>query len=49
MRFYAAIKGAGKNPADITIGATAALTAIIGHEAMSKEKIVRWDDLGVKI
>lgn len=49
VRFYAAIKGAGKNPADITIGATAALTAIIGHEAMSKEKIVRWDDLGVKI
>lgn len=49
VRFYAAIKGAGKNPADITIGATAALTAIIGHEAMSKEKIVRWEDLGVRI
>jgi myo-inositol 2-dehydrogenase/D-chiro-inositol 1-dehydrogenase len=49
VAFYAAIRSGGKNPADITIGATAALTAIIGHEAMSKEKIVRWDDLGVKI
>jgi predicted dehydrogenase len=49
VAFYAAVKGAGKNPADITIGATAALTAIIGHEAMSKEKIVKWDDLGVKV
>jgi predicted dehydrogenase len=49
VAFYAAINGAGKNPADITIGATAALTAILGHQAMSKEQIVRWDDLGVKI
>jgi myo-inositol 2-dehydrogenase/D-chiro-inositol 1-dehydrogenase len=49
VAFYAAIKGAGKNPADITIGGTAALTAIIGHEAMSKEKIVKCEDLGVKI
>jgi len=49
VAFYACIKGAGKNPADITIGATAALTAILGHEAMSKEKVIRWDDLGVKL
>lgn len=49
VRFYAAIRKAGENPADITIGATAALTAIIGHEAMSKEKIVKWEDLGVKV
>jgi predicted dehydrogenase len=49
VAFYAAIRASGKNPADITIGATAALTAILGHEAMSKEKIVRWDDLGVKV
>jgi predicted dehydrogenase len=49
VAFYAAIKGSGKNPADIAIGATAALTSILGHEAMSKERIVRWDDLGVKV
>ena len=49
VRFYAAVLNGGPNPSDITIGATAALTAILGHEAMSKEKIVRWDDLGVKL
>lgn len=49
VAFYAAIREGGKNPADITIGATAALTAIIGHEAMSKEKIVKWEDLGVRV
>jgi myo-inositol 2-dehydrogenase/D-chiro-inositol 1-dehydrogenase len=47
-KFYECMSG-GKNPSDITIGATAALTAILGHEAMSKEKTVRWDDLGVKL
>jgi myo-inositol 2-dehydrogenase/D-chiro-inositol 1-dehydrogenase len=49
VKFYQAVKGAGSSPADITIGATAALTAIIGNEAMSKEKIVRWDELGVRV
>src|SRR5215467_14054131 len=32
--FYDAITKGGSLPADITIGATAALTAILGHEAM---------------
>jgi predicted dehydrogenase len=49
VKFYACITNGGKNPSDITIGATAALTAILGHEAMSKEKTVRWDDLGVRL
>lgn len=49
VKFYAAITQGGKNPSDITIGATAALTAILGHEAMSREKIVRWEDMGVKL
>ena len=49
VRFFAAVQNGGPNPADITIGATAALTAILGNEAMFKEKIVRWDDLGVKL
>ena len=34
--FYSLIAGSGANPADITVGATAALTAIPGHEAMTK-------------
>jgi predicted dehydrogenase len=49
VAFYAAVRSGGKNPADITIGAAAALTSIMGHEAMSKEKIVKWEDLGVKV
>jgi myo-inositol 2-dehydrogenase / D-chiro-inositol 1-dehydrogenase len=48
-KFFAAVQQGGPNPADITIGATAALTAILGNEAMFKEKIVTWDDLGVKL
>src|SRR5207237_3612172 len=49
VAFYACVTGGGKNPADIAIGASAALTAILGHEAMTKEKAVRWEDLGVKV
>jgi myo-inositol 2-dehydrogenase / D-chiro-inositol 1-dehydrogenase len=47
--FFACTRGAGQNPAPIDIGATAALTAILGHEAMSKEKVVTWKDLGVSL
>jgi predicted dehydrogenase len=47
--FYAAIHNGGPNPAGISIGAAAALTAILGHEAMVKEKAVTWDELGVRI
>ena len=49
VAFYACITSGGPNPADITTGATAALTSILGHEAMTKEKMVRWDELGVKL
>ena len=49
VAFYAAVTSGGKNPADITIGATAALTAILGHETMTKEKMVKWEDLGVRV
>ena len=49
VAFYACVRKGGKNPADITIGASAALTAILGHEAMSKEKVVTWEDMGVKV
>lgn len=47
--FYDCITKQGKNPADITVGATAALTAIMGHLAMTKEKVVTWDELGVDV
>jgi predicted dehydrogenase len=47
--FYAAIVNRGSLPADITIGATAALTAILGHEAMTKERVMTWSELGVNL
>ena len=47
--FYDCFMKGGPNPADITVAATAALTSILGHEAMSKEKVVSWTDLGVKL
>lgn len=47
--FYAAITQ-GKTPnVDATIGATAALTAILGHEAMARQQIVNWSEFGVSI
>jgi len=47
--FYECITKNGPNPADITVGATAALTAIIGHLAMVKQKVINWAELGVEV
>jgi predicted dehydrogenase len=47
--FYDCITKGGANPADIVVGATGALTAIMGHIAMAKQKIVTWEELGVQI
>ena len=47
--FYASITTGAKLPADITIGATAALTSILGNEAMVKRQVVNWSDLGVTV
>lgn len=47
--FYDCLRNAQTNPADIRIGATAALTAILGHWAMSKERLVEWKELGVTL
>ena len=47
--FYNAVVNGGKLPADITIGATAALTAILGHLAMTQQKVVEWDGMGVTL
>ncbi|BCS34783.1 dehydrogenase [Luteitalea sp. TBR-22] len=43
--FYDCIRGTGKNPADITVGATGALTAIMGHQAITTGKVVEWKSI----
>ncbi len=47
--FFDAIVNGGKPPAHVVIGATAALTAILGHRAMVKGEVVTWKDLGVDV
>lgn len=47
--FYNSVVNGAKLPADITIGATAALTAILGHTAMTKQQMVDWAGLGVEV
>ena len=49
VAFFDAIVNGGKLPADVVIGATAALTAILGHQAMTKGQTVTWHDLGVDV
>jgi hypothetical protein len=34
---------------DVKGGATAALTAILGHDAMVQETVVKWSDFGVDL
>jgi myo-inositol 2-dehydrogenase/D-chiro-inositol 1-dehydrogenase len=47
--FFRAIRTGSKPAADMTIGATAALTAIMGREAIYGRKMVTWADLGVTV
>jgi myo-inositol 2-dehydrogenase/D-chiro-inositol 1-dehydrogenase len=47
--FYAAITEGKPATVTATIGATAALTAILGHEAMVKQQVVSWNDFGVNL
>jgi len=47
--FYESIRTGKKPPADIVIGATAALTAILGREAIYRKTVMNWSDLGVQI
>lgn len=47
--FYASVARGAKPPADITIGATAALTSILGNEAMVKGRVIQWSELGVEL
>lgn len=47
--FYAAVTEGKPAPINATVGATAALTAILGHEAMVKQQIVNWSDFGITL
>jgi myo-inositol 2-dehydrogenase / D-chiro-inositol 1-dehydrogenase len=47
--FYESIRTGKKGPADVVIGATAALTAIAGREAIYRKRMMTWRELGVEI
>jgi predicted dehydrogenase len=47
--FFEAIRTGSKPNADLAIGATAALTAIMGREAIYNRSVVKWADMGVQI
>lgn len=43
--FFDTIRTGAPNPADVMIGATGALTAIMGHQAIVHGKVVTWKDV----
>jgi myo-inositol 2-dehydrogenase/D-chiro-inositol 1-dehydrogenase len=47
--FYACIREGRAPFADITVGAVAALTAIMGREAIYRQRSVTWKELGVTV
>jgi len=47
--FYESIRTGAKSPADITVGATAALTAILGREAIYRKRTMHWKELRVAV
>jgi predicted dehydrogenase len=47
--FYDAVRSGSANPADITVGASGALTAILGREAIYRKAVLNWTDLGVRL
>ncbi len=47
--FYDCIRHGAKSPADITVGATAALTAILGNEVCRQGRVMDWTELGVEV
>ena len=48
-QFIDCIRNGSKPETDIVVGATAALTAILGREAMYRQKVLTWKELGVEI
>lgn len=49
IAFYNAIQKGTPLPAGVRIGAEAALTAILGHQAMTQQQTVTWNSLGVSL
>jgi myo-inositol 2-dehydrogenase/D-chiro-inositol 1-dehydrogenase len=47
--FYESIVHGTPPPVDVRTGAVAALTSILGHQAMVQEKVVNWSDMGVTL
>ena len=47
--FFEAIRTGKKPVADVEIGARAALTAILGREAIYKKKVMNWSEFGVDL
>ncbi len=47
--FYACVREKRQPFADIRVGAIAALTAIMGREAIYKRRMVTWKELGVEV
>ena len=47
--FYDCVTKGAKSPADITVGATAALTAILGNEVCRQGRVITWKELGVEL
>jgi myo-inositol 2-dehydrogenase/D-chiro-inositol 1-dehydrogenase len=47
--FFDCIRTGDQPPADITVAATAALTSIMGREAIYQKKVITWQDLGVEL
>ena len=47
--FFACLREGRKPFGDVKVGATAALTTIMGREAIYKRRMVTWDELGVTV
>jgi predicted dehydrogenase len=48
-QFFDCIQNGGKPETDVVVGAEAALTAILGREAMYRQKVLAWKELGVDL
>jgi predicted dehydrogenase len=47
--FFSAILTGSKVPADITVGATGALTAILGNMVCEQGRVVNWSEFGIQV
>jgi myo-inositol 2-dehydrogenase/D-chiro-inositol 1-dehydrogenase len=47
--FFESIRSGKKSPADITVAATAALTAILGRDSIYRKQVLTWESMGVRL